>query len=93
MIAALVRTVFAQPDADTARTQLRAVVDQRTPTRLRSPNGWSQIASKGCTHVGSSTDFNSTGRTPQPLAAQGPSRRRPATHDRVGWGTCIIFGS
>ena len=28
MIAALVRTVFAQPDADTARTQLRAVVDQ-----------------------------------------------------------------
>ena len=31
MIAALVRTVFAQPDADTARTQLRAVVDQLTP--------------------------------------------------------------
>jgi transposase-like protein len=31
MIAALVRTVFAQPDADTARLQLRAVVDQLTP--------------------------------------------------------------
>ena len=31
MIAALVRTVFAQPDADTARAQLRAVVDQLTP--------------------------------------------------------------
>ena len=31
MIAALVRTVFAQPDGDTARTQLRAVVDQLTP--------------------------------------------------------------
>jgi len=31
MIAALVRTVFAQPDADTARTQLRSVVDQLTP--------------------------------------------------------------
>jgi transposase-like protein len=31
MIAALVRTVFAQPDADSARTQLRAVVDQLTP--------------------------------------------------------------
>jgi putative transposase len=31
MIAALVRTVFAQPDADTARTQLRAVVDQLMP--------------------------------------------------------------
>jgi transposase-like protein len=31
MIAALVRTVFAQPDSDTARTQLRAVVDQLTP--------------------------------------------------------------
>src|SRR5215213_7670079 len=31
MIAALVRTVFAQPDADTARTQLRAVVEQLTP--------------------------------------------------------------
>jgi putative transposase len=31
MIAALVRTVFAQPDADTARTQLRAVVDQLAP--------------------------------------------------------------
>jgi transposase-like protein len=31
MIAALVRTVFAQPDADTARTQLRAVVDQLGP--------------------------------------------------------------
>ena len=28
VIAALIRTVFAQPDADTARTQLRAVVDQ-----------------------------------------------------------------
>jgi len=31
MIAALIRTVFAQPDADTARTQLRAVVEQLTP--------------------------------------------------------------
>jgi putative transposase len=31
MIAALIRTVFAQPDAATARTQLRAVVDQLTP--------------------------------------------------------------
>jgi putative transposase len=31
MIAALVRTVFAQPDADTARSQLRAVVDQLRP--------------------------------------------------------------
>jgi len=31
MTAALVRTVFAQPDADTARAQLRAVVDQLTP--------------------------------------------------------------
>ena len=31
MIAALIRTVFAQPDADTARTQLRAVVDQLAP--------------------------------------------------------------
>jgi transposase-like protein len=31
MIAALIRTVFAQPDADTARLQLRAVVDQLTP--------------------------------------------------------------
>jgi transposase-like protein len=31
MIAALVRTMFAQPDGDTARTQLRAVVDQLTP--------------------------------------------------------------
>jgi len=31
MIAALIRTVFAQPDADTARAQLRAVVDQLTP--------------------------------------------------------------
>ena len=31
MIAALIRTVFAQPDADTARTQLRAVVDQLEP--------------------------------------------------------------
>jgi len=32
MIAALIRTIFAQPDADTASTQLRAVVDQLTPT-------------------------------------------------------------
>jgi putative transposase len=31
MIAVLVRTVFAQPDPDSARTQLRAVVDQLTP--------------------------------------------------------------
>jgi transposase-like protein len=31
MIAALVRTVFAQPDGETARTQLRAVVDQLAP--------------------------------------------------------------
>ena len=31
MIAALIRTVFAQPDADAARTQLRAVVDQLEP--------------------------------------------------------------
>jgi putative transposase len=31
MIAALIRTVFAQPDGDTARTQLRVVVDQLTP--------------------------------------------------------------
>jgi transposase-like protein len=31
MIAALIRTVFAQPDADAARTQLRAVVDQLAP--------------------------------------------------------------
>lgn len=31
MIAALIRTVFAQPDGDTARTQLRAVVDQLAP--------------------------------------------------------------
>jgi putative transposase len=31
MTAALILTVFAQPDADTARTQLRAVVDQLTP--------------------------------------------------------------
>ena len=31
MIAALIRTVFAQPDADTARAQLRAVVDQLAP--------------------------------------------------------------
>ena len=31
MIAALIRTVFAQPDADTARSQLRAVVDQLEP--------------------------------------------------------------
>jgi hypothetical protein len=28
MIAALIRTIFAQPDAATATTQLRAVVDQ-----------------------------------------------------------------
>ncbi len=31
MIAALIRTVFAQPDADTARAQMRAVVDQLRP--------------------------------------------------------------
>jgi transposase-like protein len=31
MIAALIRTVFAQPDADTAQAQLRAVVDQLAP--------------------------------------------------------------
>jgi len=31
MIAALIRTVFAQPDADSARRQLRAVVDQLAP--------------------------------------------------------------
>jgi putative transposase len=31
MIVALIRTVFAQPDADTARAQLRAVVDQLQP--------------------------------------------------------------
>jgi putative transposase len=31
MIAALVRTVFAQPNPDTARTQLRAVVDRLMP--------------------------------------------------------------
>ena len=31
MIAALIRTVFAQPDGDAARTQLRAVVDQLEP--------------------------------------------------------------
>jgi len=31
MIAALIRTVFAQPDGDSARTQLRAVVDQLAP--------------------------------------------------------------
>ena len=31
VIAALIRTVFAQPDPDAARTQLRAVVDQLTP--------------------------------------------------------------
>ena len=31
MIAALIRTVFAQPDADAARTQLRSVVDQLEP--------------------------------------------------------------
>ena len=39
MIAALVRTVFAQPDADTARTQLRAVVDQLAPYAPRSLSG------------------------------------------------------
>jgi len=31
MIAALIRTVFAQPDANSARSQLRAVVDQLAP--------------------------------------------------------------
>jgi len=31
MIAALIRTVVAQPDGDSARTQLRAVVDQLAP--------------------------------------------------------------
>jgi putative transposase len=31
VIAALIRTIFAQPDAASARTQLRAVVDQLTP--------------------------------------------------------------
>jgi transposase-like protein len=31
MIAALIRTIFAQPDGDTARAQLRAVVDQLAP--------------------------------------------------------------
>ncbi|MEM9656680.1 MAG: IS256 family transposase [Actinomycetota bacterium] len=31
MIAALIRTIFAQPDADAARAQLRAVVDQLGP--------------------------------------------------------------
>ena len=31
MIAALIRTVFAQPDSDAARTQLRSVVDQLEP--------------------------------------------------------------
>jgi transposase-like protein len=31
VIAALIRTVFAQPDADAARAQLRAVVDQLAP--------------------------------------------------------------
>lgn len=31
MIAALIRTVFAQPDADAARAQLRSVVDQLEP--------------------------------------------------------------
>lgn len=31
MIAALIRTVFAQPDAEAARLQLRAVVDQLRP--------------------------------------------------------------
>ena len=37
MIAALVRTVFAQPDAATARAQLRAVVDQLTPLERPPP--------------------------------------------------------
>src|SRR3954454_1011091 len=31
VIAALIRTVFAQPEPDSARTQLRAVVDQMSP--------------------------------------------------------------
>ena len=31
MIAALIRTIFAQPDPEGARTQLRAVVDQLEP--------------------------------------------------------------
>ena len=31
VIAALIRTIFAQPDADAARTQLRSVVDQLRP--------------------------------------------------------------
>ncbi|MEZ5383057.1 MAG: transposase, partial [Microthrixaceae bacterium] len=31
MIAALIRTIFAQPDPDGARAQLRAVVDQLEP--------------------------------------------------------------
>jgi putative transposase len=31
VISALIRTIFAQPDADSARTQLRLVVDQLTP--------------------------------------------------------------
>ena len=31
MIAALIRTVFAQPDADSARTKRRAVVDHLSP--------------------------------------------------------------
>ena len=31
VIAALIRTIFVQPDADTARTQLRAVVEQLRP--------------------------------------------------------------
>ena len=31
MVAALIRTIFAQPDAKAARTQLRAVVDQLEP--------------------------------------------------------------
>ena len=31
MIAALIRTIFAQPDHDTASRQLRAVDDQLTP--------------------------------------------------------------
>ena len=38
VIAALIRTIFAQPDAKSARTQLRAVVDQLAPTRPQSPN-------------------------------------------------------
>jgi putative transposase len=37
VIAALIRTIFAQPDRDTALTQLRAVVDQLTP--IAAPGG------------------------------------------------------